>query len=135
MSRFARLSYTSNSMLQPYIGCVGDLERNEKGGYDFRMRDSGLIIRTNSAQHGTVLGDIDVPNCRNLGFQTRSGTAYQFDFMDYERVVDGTRMVGNQFMGYEAQAQDEAQVHNIISNAASRAGGVARGNNNEIELF
>ena len=111
MSRFAKLSYTSNPKLQQYIGCVGTLEKNARGGYAFSMRDNGLTINTTGVQFGTVLGDVDVPNCRNLGFQTQSGTMYQFDFMDYERVIDGTRMVGNRFVGFEQAYKEGDEVY------------------------
>lgn len=111
MGRFAKLSYTSNPKLQEYIGCVGTLEKNARGGYAFSMRDNGLTINTTGVQFGTVLGDVDVPNCRNLGFQTQSGTMYQFDFMDYERAIDGTQMVGNRFVGFEQTYKEGDEVY------------------------
>ena len=116
MERWARLSFTSNPKLQDFVGCIGVLERNTKGGYDFHMQDNGKTICTTRARERTVLGDVDVPICRNLGFQTQSGTFYQFDFLDYERVVDGTRMEGNQYVGYEKE-----RLAQILENAAGEA--------------
>lgn len=101
MERTAKLTYTSNPALQEFIGLTGALSRNEQGGYSFKMFENGKTIRTSMPKPNTTLGDVDYPACRNIGFETKSGSIYQFDFMDIERVVDGTRRVDNRFLGFE----------------------------------
>lgn len=113
MGRLARLTHTSNPSLQKYVGTLGELSRSPNGGYEFYMKSVEQTIRTSPANPSTVLGDVDYPVCRNIGFETYSGSMYSFDFADVERLVDGTRMVDNHFVGFEDgfQAGDSVYTH------------------------
>lgn len=118
MERYARLAYTSNPQLQEYVGSYGYLSCDEFGRYAFRMDNTpGLTIQTSAAKVNSVLGDIKHPVCRNLGFETRSGSAYQFDFMDVEKLHDGARVVDNTFLGYE----HSYGVNETVQSASQRA--------------
>ncbi len=101
MERYAKLSYTSNPNMQQYVGSYGYLSCDAYGRYAFRMEETGQIIQTSATKPNTTLGDVNHPVCRNIGFETLSGSAYQFDFMDIERLFDGVRKVDNQFLGFE----------------------------------
>lgn len=108
MERYAKLTYTSNPKTQPYVGTYGYLSCDEYGRYAFRM-ENGSTIQTSAAKPDTTLGDVNHPVCRNVGFETLSGSAYQFDFMDIERLHDGVRRQGNEYLGFEHDYGDEPQ--------------------------
>lgn len=118
MKRYAKLTHTSNPSLQEFVGHEGELTRNKHGGYDFVMKDIDKTIRTTASRQGTVLGDVDNPICRNIGFQTRSGTHYMFEFMDVEKLHDGVRRVDNTYVGFEHSYSLEDK----MNNASQRAG-------------
>ena len=109
MERYAKLTYASNPNMKQYIGSFGYLSCDEYGRYAFRMEKSGLTIQTSAAKPNTTLGDVNHPVCRNIGFETLSGSAYQFDFMDIERLQDGVRREENHFLGFEHDYGDEPQ--------------------------
>lgn len=101
MERYAKLTYTSNPNMQRYVGAFGYLSCDEYGRYAFRMEENGQTIQTSATKPNMTLGDVNHPVCRNIGFETLSGSAYQFDFMDIERLHDGVRRVDNRFLGFE----------------------------------
>lgn len=139
MERYAKLAYTSNAKMQQYIGTYGYLSCDEYGRYAFRMEGTGETIRTSAAKPHTQLGDVNHPVCRNVGFETLSGSAYQFDFMDIEKLHDGVRRQGNQFLGFEhGYGNDNAQhdVNDVLRDAQVRSEqNVRTGSDMEREAF
>ena len=82
------------------MGCKGDLSENNNGGYQFRM-DNGLMINTSEIEPNTTLGDVNYPASPSVSFTTLSGSTYDFENIERERIVDGCFREDNQYLGFE----------------------------------
>lgn len=97
-----RLEYVSNPQFQQFVGAVGELYPNIKGGYDFVM-DNGKTISTTTTKPNSILGDLEHPCCKEFSFHTNSGTIYVFETnLELEKLFDGCRKDNEgRFLGFE----------------------------------
>lgn len=97
-----KLNGTTNPNMQKFVGEVGEIYKNEHNGYTFAM-ENGLSISTSTVDDSAPhLGDIDNVNTMSLYFQTKSGSSYDFENIEYrERTFDGAFRKDNQFLGFD----------------------------------
>ncbi len=100
-----RLKYTSNPNMQEFMGQKGELSENDKGGYLFQM-DNGLIINTSETEPHTTLGSVNYPESPSVSFRTLSGSTYDFENIERERLVDGCFREDNHYLGFEKEDFD-----------------------------
>ena len=106
-----KLNSTNNPQMQQFVGQVGNIEKNTHNGYTFFMENGKAIATSTVDKNAPHLGDIDNPSTRSLYFQTKSGSIYDFENIEYkERTVDGCFRKDNEFLGFNNQdniQQDE----------------------------
>lgn len=85
MKRNAMLKNTTSMAAQPVVGKEGTLERLSDGRWQFKTTD-GKKLTTSCSKEGTLLGNLDVPACKSIHFETNSGSSYDFDLIDATRV-------------------------------------------------
>lgn len=85
MRRNAKLANTTSNTAKEILGQTGTLQQLENGRWLF-VTDNGKTLQTSPAKDGTVLGDLNHPNCKSVHFETTSGSCYDFELVDSVRI-------------------------------------------------
>jgi len=85
MKRSAKLVKTTSKTAERIVGQTGTLQQLENGRWLF-VTDEGKTLQTSPVKEGTQLGNLNVPACKSIHFETRSGSCYDFELVDATRV-------------------------------------------------
>lgn len=85
MKRNAKLTNTTSNTAKEILGQTGTLQLLDDGRFLF-VTENGKTLRTSPAKEGTQLGSLEVPACKSIHFETRSGSCYDFELVDSVRV-------------------------------------------------
>lgn len=96
-----RFNDTNNPNCQQFIGQLGEIEYNARGGYVFKMADGRSISTSPVDRTARAMGDINDSRTKTLFFHTSSGSYYDFENIERsEKLMDGVGIRDNQFLGF-----------------------------------